>query len=317
MKKMFSENNVYLVFSCIIICLCFATSIKAQAGTELLVYAIKGNITAVYNNEESPVKIGRLLKPGTVIKIKSGSKMTMVCKQGRPFFLSKEGDYPLSKWNDSCKTSTSSITANYFKYIWNEFYTHSPEYQQDQNTSALGAVTRSPAQDVFNPRKVNISFNQGLDTLNYTNGDFPLSWTCYNYSGKYTFRLYETRTGKLLYKDSVQRSFISISKFKNLLEAGKRYYWTATAPRAGKIKKRVLNYLESNKVEQFINELPNNEDIPEDSAAKYFRIGYMLEQRHFLADAYTYYKKAAETAPDITMFADKLLRFRNEFWIID
>ena len=55
----------------------------------------------------------------------------------------------------------------------------------------------------------------------------------------------------------------------------------------------------------------------EDSAAKYFRIGYMLEQRHYLADAYLHYKKAAQAAPETGVYRDKLLRFKSEFWISD
>ena len=55
--------------------------------------------------------------------------------------------------------------------------------------------------------------------------------------------------------------------------------------------------------------------IPEDSASQYFRIAFLLEKKHYLADALTWYQKATLADPSIEAYRDKFIRFRNEFWI--
>ena len=307
------QGGVYLV------CLFLVCSSHAQQGNELLVYAVKGTVTAKYNNQESAVKIGKVLKPGTTINVMQGAGMTMLCKQGKPLSVTKAGSFFLSNWKDSCKTTSNSVTSSYFKYIWSEFYTRSKEYQDEQKDKNVSAVTRSDAPRRYksNPKKIKIEFSPGLDTLNYASGNFPLSWTCYDYSGKYFFTLYEATTGREVYKDSLHRSFIPVEKFIALLEKGKRYSWTVTAPNASVIRKRILNYVTAESTEELTRGFEASMNIPEDSATKYFRIGYMLEQRHYLAEAFLHYKKAVQANPAIGVYSDKLLRFKSEFWISD
>ncbi|MBK7560501.1 MAG: tetratricopeptide repeat protein [Chitinophagaceae bacterium] len=298
----------------------FSVPLWAQRGNEFLVYTVNGHVTALYNSLESAVKIGKILKPGTTITMKQGARMTMVCKQGKPLPVTKEGSFPINNWKDSCKMNGNSMTSNYFKYIWNEFYTRSDEYQAEQKKGKdVNAVTRSPAprRFEFRPNRVKIEFSPGLDTLNYASGNFLLSWVSYNYSGKYLFTLFNTSTGRVLYKDSLHRSFITIDKFVKLLEPGTRYAWTITAQKGGIIKRRILNFVAAETVEKYIAALQRAVDVPEDSAAQFFRIGYMLEQGHYLAEAFIYYKKAADADPEIQLYNDKMLRFKSEFWIND
>ncbi len=310
---MLSLNDKYSKLLLTLCCCFFFTVLYAQRANDLLVYAVKGTVTATYNNQESLVKIGKVLRTGTTLHVRQGARMTMVCKEGKPLGVNKEGIFPLTRWKDSCRSGANSMTTNYFKYIWNEMYTRSPEHAQDEK--GVNAVTRSPAPDIFYSNRIKIEFSPGLDTLNYVSGDFPLSWTSYSYDGKYLFRLYDVKTGKLLYKDSLYRSFISTSKFKELLVPGNRYAWTVSAPRAGIIKKRILNYIPVIAFEKYLSDLQQPMDIPEEEGAQQFRIGFMLEQRHYLAEAYTWYKKAMEADPAMEIYRDKLLRFKSDFWI--
>ncbi|MEO6611168.1 MAG: hypothetical protein ABIT05_03515 [Chitinophagaceae bacterium] len=302
--------------SVLALCCCFIfVSLHAQRVNDLLVYAVKGTVTAIYNNQESPIKIGKVLRSGTTIHLRQGARMTMVCKEGKPLAVDKEGIFPVSRWKDSCRSGGNSMTSNYFKYIWNEMYSRSPDNPDQQK--GVTAVTRSPAPDIFNPRRIKIEFSPGLDTLNYVGGDFPLSWTCYDYDGKYIFTLYDGKTGTLLYKDSLSRSFIRISKFKDLLVPGKRYSWTISAPKSGLIKRRILNYIPTIAFEKYMTVLQLPIDIPEEPSAEQFRTGFMLEQRHYLAEAYHWYIKAMDADPAMELYRDKLLRFKSEFWISD
>src|SRR5215213_3812616 len=103
----------------------------AQKGDELLVYSLKGGVTVVENNNESRAKIGKILKPGSVIKTQKLAKLTMVCKQGKAISLTKEGIFPVETWKDSCLVSNNSITTKYFQYVWDQLYARSDDYKKN------------------------------------------------------------------------------------------------------------------------------------------------------------------------------------------
>jgi hypothetical protein len=300
------------IISCI-----FSIPVFTQTGTELMVYSFKGNVTVIENDTETSLKIGKLLKPGVVIKVDKDAALTMICMQGKPLKVNKEGTFPVSTWKDSCHVKNHTLSGNYFRYIWGEFYTHSPEYQEQLRKRNEGAVTRSPVEtNEFKPnKKIKIEFSKGMDTVNIGSKDFPLAWTGIGYTGKYQFRLYTNKKRKLILRDSIFRSYISTEKLRDRLETGKSFVWTISAPKSGTIRKRILNIVSDEKIQTLIDELLNPVEVEEDSAAIYFRTAYMLEMKHYLAQAYIYYKKALEANPEFQVYSDKLNRFRSEYWV--
>ena len=48
-------------------------------------------------------------------------------------------------------------------------------------------------------------------------------------------------------------------------------------------------------------------------SAKAFRIGFMLEQAHYLAEAYTYYKKATTLDPGVPVYKSTLESFKKDY----
>jgi hypothetical protein len=299
----------------VVIFLFFAGRVSAQEN--LLVYAVKGEVTAVFNNVESPVKIGKVLMPGTTLRLKKDATLTMLCRRGKPLNVEGEGNYSLTLWKDSCKTPKNSLTSNYFSYIWSEFYTYSPEHKESLRKNEL-AVTRgndAKTGKKSNSKKLQVVFSPGMDTVNYAGKDFPLSWTCFQYNGKYIFRLYDEKGIKLLYSDSSKDNFRMISKLKDIIQPGRSYKWTIIAPKAGFIRKRVLNYISQQTIDDYIDRLQSPADFTENPASQYFRIAYMLEKKHYLADALVWYEKATDTDPTIDLYRDKFIKFRNEYWI--
>ncbi len=303
--------------SCLLVFLSlFSLPVIAQQGDELLVYSVKGMVTSVYRQEETVVKVGKVLLPGTLIKTQKNASLTMLCKKGNPLCLNKEGVFPISNWKDSCRSTSQSLLSNYFSYIWSQFYTYSPEYKEEMAKKNELAVSRGqgPFRDEWRPTtKISIKFSPGMDTVNYGGGKFPLSWTCFDFRGKYLFSLYAA--GKLIFKDSVRNSYISIEQFKDLLEPGKSYRWTVSAPGSKPIRKRILNCVQPEKIKLYIDNLLLPLGIPEDSASQYFRVAYLLEKKHYLADALTWYQRATASNPEIELYRDRFIRFRNEFWI--
>jgi hypothetical protein len=295
------------IFFLIITCQCFS-----QTGDELLVYSVKGKVTATYRNTETPVKVGKVLKQGTTIKTEKDARLTMVCKQGKPLSVTKEGLYPVSLWKDSCKNAGGSLTSHYFQYIWSELYKRSDEYKEGNMAVIRGDEPYKT--ETYPDDFVMVDFNAGLDTINYAKGNFPLAWTCYDCNGRYQFRLYTSKDRKLVFADSVIGSEIMMSRFSGKLKPGISYAWTiSNKAKTGVIRRRILNAVPEKKLIDFIESIRNVADVEEDSAAQYFRIGFLLEKRHYLPDAYSYYKKAVAADPESLLYRDKLASFTFDF----
>lgn len=301
-----------------IVLLLVVMSGSAQRGDELLVYAVKGKATIIKNNQEVPLKVGNVIKPGTSIKTDKDAKVTLVCKQGKPLSVNKEGVYPVTRWKDSCRNTPGSVTSNYFQYIWSELYRRSDDYKDELDRDNNLAVVRgeNDKNEDYPEGMTVIEFPQGMDTLNYTGEDFPLSWISYTYKGKYQFSLYNFKDRKLIYKDSIEANEIFISRFKNKLKPGKSYTWAVSAnANTGPIRRRVINYVPQARLDALIASMSETGDLHEDSAARYFRIGYLLEKAHYLAAAHAYYKMAANAGPDISLYTEKLSSLRFEYRI--
>lgn len=297
--------------------LLFTSVAHGQRGDELLVYSVKGNVTAIYKNQETAIKVGKVLTNGYTIKTGKGASLTMICREGKALSVEQEGVFPLSRWNDSCITDNRSLTAKYFQYVWKELYHHSPEYKNYVDSYGNMGVVRGEGAKGYNDYPswmVVVEFPPGLDTLNFVSGSFPLSWYCYDYNGKYHFRLYTSKTRKLLFTDSVDGNSELTDKFEKLLKPGVSYAWTITAnAKTGVIRRRILNCVPGNVFTNLLDSLEKDNVFMEDQAAKYFRIGYILEQKHFLKEAGEYYQKAATADDGTGMYKEKLEDFRFQY----
>lgn len=294
----------------------FSAEMEAQRGDELLVYAVKGEVTAIYKQQESRVKIGKVLRQGTTIRTAKDASLTMLCTKGKAISLQKEGSFPLSRWRDSCTVTDGSITANYFKYIWQQMYAYSPEKKEEMRRRNNMAVSRgenpvSGKNQKF--RKLEIS--KSLDTLQFDGDPFVLSWTGNGYRGMYYFALYDASGKDTVYRDSSRLSFIDIKKFAGLLEPGKSYRWSVKANEVPASKKRVLNYVLPEEKQRLMDQLMKPLAFEEDSATVSFRIAYSLELSHYLSAAYYWYQQATIQNPEMPIYSDQLTRFRNEYWI--
>ena len=307
MKTFFVLLTVFLVSSQIL---------RAQRGDELLVYAVKGDVTAIYKQQESRVKIGKVLKQGTTLKTGKDASLTMICTKGKAISLQKEGSFPVSRWRDSCTVTEESITANYLKYIWQQMYSYSPEKKDEMRRRNNMAVSRGESPGSGKKQRfTKLEFKKSLDTLQYDGDPFTLSWTGNGYRGMYYFTLYDVLGKDTLYTDSSKLSYIDIKKFANLLEPGKSYRWTVKAAAVPVSKKRVLNYILPEEKQKLMDQLLKPLVIEEDSATTSFRIAYSLESLHYFSAAYHWYQQAALLDPEMPIYRDQLTRFRNDYWI--
>lgn len=286
----------------------FSTVVMAQDNTFLL-YSFKGNISVVENKIESKAKVGKTLNNAASIKVTSGSVVTLICNEAAMFTLNKPGTYQLNKLGDSCKVSSSSVSANYVKYVWNQMTKSSGTAGSNRKAymNTVGAVSRSINNVWIDPR---------LDTVNYAGGEFPLSWKSYADAKDFEFLLYNAdNISTPFFSTYVGKLKIPIGDIISKIAPGKSYYWTAAIKGEENEEIKVLNYVTKETFEEILNNLKNLGTAYEGPAEQAYRIAFMLEDAHYLSEAYQYYMKATQADTTNPVYRATLMSFKKDYEI--
>ena len=286
-----------------------AATIMMGQSNSFLIYSMKGNITSIDNKVESKVKIGKLLGVNNTIKVPAGGTVTLICNEIAMFTLKKPGVYQLSQLGDSCAVSKSSVSSNYLKYVWAQMTksTAAPGSNRKMYMNTVGAVSRSINNIWIDPR---------LDTVNYAGGDFPLSWKSYAEAKEFAFLMYNNADGgKPFYTTTVDKLKISIPKIIGGLKPGNTYYWTAAIKGEENNDIKVFNYVTRETLDKIIQDLKAAGPVGEGEAEQAYRLAFMLEDMHYLADALSFYAKAATLRPDSPLYRSTLMSFKKDYEI--
>lgn len=275
-----------------------------------LIYSFKGNVSVVENNVESKAKIGKVLNNDAKIKLAGGAIVTMVCNQAAMFSISKAGNYSLNQFKDSCVTTSSSLTANYLRYVWNQMTSHNEGTSGTNRKvfmNTVGAVSRSVNNIWIDPR---------LDTVNYSSGEFPLSWKSYADAEEFEFSLYSHMDAKKAdFTTPVKKLKIQITSFVKNLKPGNTYYWTAAVKGEQNDEWKVLNIVSKENCEAVVNGFKAQGPVSESPAQQSYRIAFMLEDAHYLSEAYQYYLKAATSDSTNALYRSTLMSFKKDYEI--
>jgi hypothetical protein len=282
----------------------------AKAQDNFLLYSYKGNVTVVENKIESKAKIGKTFSGNVIVKISNGAVATFICNEAAMFTVKKAGNYTLSQFKDSCAVSSSSVSANYVKYVWNQLTNHSegaPGSNRKAYMNSVGAVSRSVNNIWIDPR---------LDTINYSSGDFPLSWKSYSDAKEFEFYLYnKPEASTPFYKTTISKMKVSVPKLMAQIKPGNSYYWTASVKGEQNDELKVLNYVTKETYNQLLESIKNTNGPYESEAEQSYRIAFMLEDAHYLSEAYQYYTKAATAASDNALYRFTLMSFKKDYEI--
>ena len=77
----------------------------------------------------------------------------------------------------------------------------------------------------------------------------------------------------------------------------------------------MLNYVTKEAYDELIENFKNQGGTNEAPAEQAFRIGFMLEDAHFMATAYQYYLKAATSDPGNVLYRATLMSFKKDYEI--
>jgi len=286
---------------------CFLT-LLVSAQDQFLIYSVKGNITVIENKVESKAKVGKLMQDNAQVRLAADAKLTLICNESNLITLSRPGLFSMKDLQDQCATSQSNLSANYVRYVWTQLTQKpgTPEKNRKQFMKNVGAVSRSINSIWIDPR---------LDTLNYASGNFPLTWKSYSEAEDFEFHLFDHANATTPVTTIATRNkHIDVSDIKNHLKPGTTYYWTAAVKGESNNEKKVLNVLDKSAVTKFLNEIQQT-DITEGEAEKTFRMAFLLEQAHFLSEAYEHYQKAASLKPGLDLYKTTLESFRKDYGI--
>lgn len=292
-----------------LILFCFLTGFLSAQNSYML-YSYKGNISVVENNVTSKAKVGKAIGPNAVVKVAAGSAVTLICNEAAMFTFSKAGSYSLNKFGDSCIVGSNSVSANYVKYVWAQMTKSSGSAGSNRKAymNTVGAVSRSINNIWVDPR---------LDTVNYSSGEFPLSWKSYSTADEFEFKLFNNdNISTAIYSTIIKdKKKIDINSFSDKMKTGNSYFWVVAVKGEENEEFKVLNYVTKDAFQQVENKLKNQGAAFEAKAEQSFRLGFLLEDAHFLSEAYQQYTKAAALDTANVLYRNTLMSFKKDYEI--
>jgi hypothetical protein len=282
----------------------FSTLTYAQ--NSYLIYTVKGNVSVIENNVTTKAKIGRLLSENAQVVIAPGSVISLICNQASLINLNK-GKVNLSSLSDQCKSTEGSATSNYLKYVWSQLTTHpgTPEKNRKLFMTNVGAVSRGVNSVWIDPR---------LDTVKYVSGSFPLSWKSYAEAEEFEFSIYDNPgTDKATNTITTKTRSIDAKTIAAKMKPASTVYWTASVKGEQNPERKVFEYVPADVYKAVVASFEQAGPELETEAAKAFRIAFLLEQAHYLGEAYNYYKKAMALEPALAVYKSTLDSFKKDY----
>ncbi len=294
----------FLIFLC-------SFTVAASAQNNFLLYSFKGNVTVVENNVTSNAKVGKPLTTSATVKVAAGGAVTLICNEAAMFTFTKAGTYQLSKFGDSCRISSNSASTNYVKYVWASMTKSSGAAGSNRKAymNTVGASERGGVNNVW--------IDKRLDTVNYSGGDvFPLSWKSYADAKDFEFSLYSSdNISTPIYTNFLNKLKIPISSFAGKMKTGNSYYWTAAIKGEENDDLKILTYVSKETFAAVLETIKNQGAAFEAPAEQAYRIAFMLEDAHYLSEAYQYYSKAAALDSLNVLYRSTLMSFKKDYEI--
>jgi hypothetical protein len=176
--------------------------------------------------------------------------------------------------------------------------------------NTVGAVSRGGMNNVW--------IDSRLDTINYSGaaGDFPLSWKSYAEAKDFEFSLFGSdNISTPIYSNITSKLKISINGFIGKMKPGTSYYWTTAIKGEENDELKSINYVSKETFAAVLETIKKQGASFEAPAEQAYRIAFMLEDAHYLAEAYQYYTKAATLDATNALYRSTLMSFKKDYEI--
>ncbi len=300
-------KRIYLILFLSLI----AANLVAQE--QFVAYSIKGNVT-IPGKSNTIAKSGDIIPITGSVTIGENSGITLVGKDGITYSTAQTGKHSLLTFSRSFQNKNNGILNKFLKFFW----------QQAMNRKA--GINGKNRKEYFDNYAVVVRTDfskvwidhQAFDTLNYSGvqGKFSIYWLSYVKAKEYEFSLYQTtNTGDAFYRTSLTGLKLPLVKLLPQIKPGNTYYWTVNVKGDEEGDLFVLNYETKNTFDSVLNLISNQKPGVEAKAEEKYRTAFVLENMHFLAEAYQNYMDALNLDPKNTLYKSTIFSFRKEFEI--
>lgn len=270
------------------------------ADVEFVVYFSQGKVTKSGGSKSLALKKGdRLFAPDEFL-LAEGAQVVLICKNYTTLQLKKKGRYSVAALRAGCRKAGTSFTSSYFQYIWDEF-THvhgTPEKDPKKYMRNTGAVSRGCAQ---------VQTRVAVDTVHYLSGALPVGWST-SFTTPY-LRVYDDPLdGMLLRNEPLGAAPLQIEQVASALKGEGVYYWQVTDAEGVGCERNYLRLWKADEYKRAVDGLLKGVVATTPAETAYLK-GYVLEEHHFLAEAYAYYRRAARLHPQHRLYKKTVDRF--------
>lgn len=281
--------------------LLLACSLLAQGtDVEFVVYFAEGRIAKGANNKSLTLKKGDYLYSRDILQLDEGAQVVLICKNYNTVKLGSKGRYSIKALAAQCSKTGTSFTGTYFHYIWDEL-THihgTPEKDPKRYMRNKGAVSRGCGDVVT---------RLAVDTVHYYSGVLPISWSSSIHSP--FLRVYNDQfDGTLLWKEQLDSGSLRLDRAAAELKEEGDYYWQITNSQGRGCERNYLRIWKEEEYKTTVDKILQDVLTTEPAETAYMK-GYLLEEHHFLAEAYKYYQLAARLNPQHTIYKKAVSRF--------
>lgn len=281
----------------LVILFLFTTFAAFAAPPDYIVYFVKGKVVKA-GSQSTTLKKGDQLLNTDQITLADKAQVVLITKSYTTVQLQKPGTFTLNTLTTSA--AQTSLTSGYFRYIWSEFMSHhdGPEKNPIHYMKNKGAVSRGMPI---------VQTAIDVDTIYYSAGRLPICWKsewdlCHVsvYNDEYE--------GKLLYKEKLDSHLVLINELVSKLQSPGIYYWQVTNEKGWGDDRNYLQLLDPADYRQRVDSLLKNSIATTPAETAYIK-AYILEENHFLAEAFQYYQKAVQLAPQNPVYKKSQNRF--------
>jgi hypothetical protein len=251
-----------------------------------VVYYTKGTIA---KNSGGPfIKKGDKLFEKDNISLSAGSQVVLICRNHSAIKLTGKGKYAIKNLMASCDQKSASFTSSYFSYVWEEM-THEHGLPEDDPTHYMkntGAVSRGCNS---------VETKLPVDTVILSTGILPVYYIT-TIPDPYITVFKEAEEGETLLSLQLENQPLILDSIAIALESPGTYYWQITDKNGEGCERNVLKVVSPKEyytsIAQLLRELP-----PATPAESAYMKAFILEENHFLAEAFKFYKQAYKLSP--------------------
>lgn len=266
---------------------------------EFVVYHAKGKVMKK-SSKAGPVKKGDRLFAADVLQVPDNAELVLICKNYNTVKVKGKGNHAVRSLLRQCQQEQATFTSSYFHYIWDEL-THvhgSPEKDPKKYMRNTGAVSRGCPF---------VQINLPVDTIHYYSGQLPVFWKA-TYATPYISIYDDALEGALLVKEIMGKGPMQVESVANKLKREGVYYWQITDADGSGCERHYLRIWNAGEYKEAVDRVLQNAVGGGPAETAYMK-AFLLEEQHFLAEAFSYYQLAAQLDPQNTIYKKAQLRF--------